>query len=97
MSQINVELGRQYNATISLKSAQSGVYGAINQNSTYRPPTTLNSANMSYWQGYNHSAVTNCPAYGTFAFTTYNYYDFRESLYTIQNYYHDGSCGYYSA
>lgn len=60
MSQINTELGRTSNLTITLDKAENGVYGAINTNSTSRPSAT-NPATMSEWYGYNHNAVAATP------------------------------------
>ena len=55
LGQINTELGRSSSATISLKDAETGIYGAINTNSTYRPSGTAPYA-VSDWYCYNHSA-----------------------------------------
>lgn len=61
MGQINVELGRAYTtANTSLDAAENGSYGAINQNSTYRPSGT-NPAAMSEWYNYNHTAAPPTP------------------------------------
>lgn len=57
MSQINTELGRASNATISLNTAEDGGYVAINQCSTYKPSAT-NPATLNEWHGYDHS--TSC-------------------------------------
>ena len=55
MSEINHELGRTSTATISLDSAESGTYGAINTNSgSY--PSDARPASMSEWYSYDHSA-----------------------------------------
>lgn len=64
MGDINVELGRSRTAQISLDSAESDGYGAINTNSTSRPSTNRPAA-MSEWYSYNHNAA---PA------VTYSYY-----------------------
>ena len=54
MSEINTELGRSSNATISLDSAESGTYGAINTSSSSYP-SDARPASMSEWYSYNHS------------------------------------------
>lgn len=55
MSQINAELGRSSTATISLDTAENGGYATINTcGSPY--PLGANSASMSEWYGYNHTA-----------------------------------------
>lgn len=54
-SAINTELGRSSTATISLQTAATGGYVAINTNSTSRPNSTEPHA-MSEWYSYNHSA-----------------------------------------
>lgn len=64
MSEINTELGRASNATISLDTAENGGYAVINTNSASRPSST-NPASMSEWYGYNHNAG------GTFTVTVY--------------------------
>lgn len=56
MSQINTELGRASNATISLDTAENGTYAAINTCSQYYP-LAANPATMNEWHGYNHTAV----------------------------------------
>lgn len=55
MSQINTELGRASNAQISLNSAEDGGYAPINNCSIARP-NPANSASLSEWYNYNHSA-----------------------------------------
>ena len=55
LGQINTELGRSSSATISLKDASTGVYGAINTNSTYRPNASA-PYSVSEWYCYNHNA-----------------------------------------
>jgi hypothetical protein len=57
MGDINVELGRSRNATISLDVAENGTYVAINQNSASKPSST-NPATISEWRSYNHSTVS---------------------------------------
>jgi hypothetical protein len=57
MSQINTELGRSSNATISLDTAENGGYVAINTNSPSYP-SAGNPAAMSEWWSYNHNATT---------------------------------------
>lgn len=54
MSEINAELGRSSNATISLDSAESGTYGAINTNSPSYPNDARPAA-MSEWYSYDHT------------------------------------------
>ena len=56
MSEINHELGRAGTANISLDSAESGTYGAINTNSASYP-SDARPASMSEWYSYNHSAT----------------------------------------
>ena len=59
-SQINVELGRASNATISLNTAEDGGYVAINQCADPKPSAS-NPATVSEWRGYNHLAIcTSC-------------------------------------
>jgi hypothetical protein len=53
-SQINTELGRASNSTIGLDKAENGDYG-MNQASQSKP-NPANSAKISEWYGYNHSA-----------------------------------------
>ena len=55
MSEINTELGRTSTATISLDSAESGTYGAINTSSASYP-NDARPASMSEWYSYDHSA-----------------------------------------
>ena len=55
MSEINTELGRSSNATISLDSAESGTYGAINTSSPSYPNDARPAA-MSEWYSYDHTA-----------------------------------------
>lgn len=55
-SDINVELGRSATATISLKDAETGVYGAINTCSFYHPNGLAPYA-ISDWYGYDHNAA----------------------------------------
>ena len=55
MSEINTELGRSSNATISLDSAESGTYGAINTSSPSYPNDARPAA-ISEWYSYNHTA-----------------------------------------
>jgi hypothetical protein len=57
MGDINVELGRPRNTTISLDVAEHGTYAAINQNSVSRPSPT-NPATISEWRSYNHSTIS---------------------------------------
>jgi len=54
MSQINTELGRSATALISLNTAESGGYGAINQCSPSRPDG-FTPDTMDEWHGYNHT------------------------------------------
>lgn len=54
MSQINTELGRSATALISLNTAESGGYGAINQCSPSRP-NGFTPDTMDEWHGYNHT------------------------------------------
>ena len=54
MSQINTELGRSATALISLNTAESGGYGAINQCSPSRP-NGFTPNTMDEWHGYNHT------------------------------------------
>lgn len=57
MSQINTELGRTSNATISLDDAESGVYATINTaSSSY--PNNARPAAISEWYSYDHSAAS---------------------------------------
>jgi len=56
LSQINVEFGRSSTATIGMQEAETGVYGAINQNSTNRP-NGIAPHSMDEWYGYNHTAA----------------------------------------
>lgn len=62
MSQINTELGRTSTANISLDSAESGGYGAINTASPSYPSDARPAA-MSEWYSYDHSASS---AYNAF-------------------------------
>ena len=57
MSEINTELGRSSNATISLDSAESGTYGAINTSSSSYP-SDARPASMSEWYSYDHSTAS---------------------------------------
>lgn len=57
MSQINTELGRSSNATISLDTAENGGYGALNTKAWYIP-SSANPAAISEWYRYNHDV--NC-------------------------------------
>jgi hypothetical protein len=54
-SQINTELGRSANATLTIDTAENGGYGAINTCSPFRPSSS-NPANVSEWFSYNHTA-----------------------------------------
>jgi hypothetical protein len=81
MSQINTELGRSSNASISLDTAENGGYVAINPYSPSRP-SSGNPAAMSEWWSYNQNATT------TTTTTTVACYN----LGTI-NYYPNGSLG----
>lgn len=54
MSQVNTELGRSASANISLVTAETGGYGAINQCSPSRPDG-LSPYTMNEWHGYNHT------------------------------------------
>ena len=56
MSQINTELGRSSTATISLDTAESGGYVAINTASS-STPNNARPAAMSEWYSYDHSAT----------------------------------------
>ena len=56
MSEINTELGRSSSATISLDSAESGVYATINTASPSYPDDNR-PASMSEWYSYNHTAA----------------------------------------
>jgi hypothetical protein len=56
MSEINTELGRSSNATISLDSAESGTYATINTASA-STPNDARPASMSEWYSYDHSAA----------------------------------------
>ena len=55
LSDINRELGRSYNAQISLDAAENGDYARINTQSSLRPDGR-NPAAVSEWRGYNHAA-----------------------------------------
>ena len=55
MSEINTELGRSSNATISLDTAESGGYVAINTASASYP-NDARPAKISEWYSYDHSA-----------------------------------------
>jgi len=55
MSEINTELGRSSNATISLDSAESGTYATINTASASYPNDARPAA-MSEWYSYDHTA-----------------------------------------
>ncbi len=55
MSEINTELGRSSNATISLDSAESGTYATINTASASYP-NNARPAKISEWYSYDHSA-----------------------------------------
>ena len=55
MSEINTELGRSSNATISLDSAESGTYATINTASASYP-NDARPAKISEWYSYDHSA-----------------------------------------
>jgi hypothetical protein len=55
LQNINTELGRTSTATIGLQQAETGVYGAINQNSAQRPDGVAPHS-MNEWYGYDHSA-----------------------------------------
>lgn len=77
MSQINTELGRSSTASISLDTAENGGYGAIQQ--CQRPyPLAANSAKMSEWFGYNHSATCSVSCGGGYStyYTPVNCYDY---------------------
>ncbi len=54
-SAINTELGRSSTATMSLQTAETGGYVAINQNSPSRPNGSAPYA-VSEWYGYNQNA-----------------------------------------
>lgn len=62
MSQINSELGRAGNATISLDTAESGGYVAINTGSASKPNDARPAA-MSEWYSYDHSASSGPDGY----------------------------------
>lgn len=68
MSQINTELGRSATALISLNTAESGGYGAINQCSPSRP-NGFTPDTMDEWHGYNHT-INCCPGGATCYFHT---------------------------
>ncbi len=55
-SAVNTELGRSSTDLISLEDAETGVYIAINQNSTSRP-NGLSPYSMSEWYGYDQNAT----------------------------------------
>jgi hypothetical protein len=55
MSEINTELGRSSNATISLDTAENGGYATINTASPSYPSSS-NPASMSEWYSYDHSS-----------------------------------------
>jgi len=55
MSQINVELGRSLNTTISLSSAEKGGYVALESDSVWIPDGVA-PFKMNEWYGYDHSA-----------------------------------------
>ena len=64
MSQLNTELGRASNSTITLNNAENGTYAAINACSPSRPSST-DPATISEWKSYNHSfACCNAPSIG---------------------------------
>ena len=75
-SQLNTELGRSSTASIALKSAEIGTYGAINTNSTSRPNGSAPYA-ISEWYSYNHSAA---PAYTSPLATSGLILDLRSSI-----------------
>lgn len=56
-SQINTELGRSAGTTISIESAENGVYATINTLSPSYPSST-NPASISEWYSYNHNYTT---------------------------------------
>lgn len=64
MSQINQELGRSSNASISLDTAENGGYGAIKECANPRPSAN-NPATISEWYGYNHSVTCTVNCGGT--------------------------------
>lgn len=55
-SNINTELGRSSNTTISITSAATNGYGSINTNSSSRPNNSQ-PHQLSEWYGYNHNAA----------------------------------------
>ena len=62
MGDIRSELGT-IATNFSLDGAESGLYGAINQNSTFRPNGSVPNA-ISEWYGYDHNAgVAGCTCY----------------------------------
>lgn len=71
MSQINTELGRSASANISLITAETGGYGAINPCSPSRPdglvPYTINE-----WHGYNHT-INCCGGSPCYTHTGWNF------------------------
>ena len=62
LSQINTELGRSSNATISLNTAEDGGYVPINQCADPKPSAS-NPATVSEWYGYNHLALCDGDCY----------------------------------
>ena len=64
MSEINTELGRSSNATISLDSAESGTYATINTASASYP-NDARPASMSEWYSYDHSASSSSSGFFT--------------------------------
>jgi len=56
MDDIRIELGVPTQIDFGLDQARDGDYGAINQCSTYKPPST-GQISLSDWYGYNHTQV----------------------------------------
>lgn len=89
MSEINTELGRSSTATISLDSAESGVYATINTASPSYP-NNARPASMSEWYSYNHTASSSS------SFTIYST-GYNETSEACTLFYNDNLTLYYGS
>jgi len=69
MDDIRIELGVQAQTPFGLDEARSGTYGAINQCSTYKPPSS-GSISLSDWWGYDHTQACSA-SYGLYTADEY--------------------------